>query len=466
MGWRERVAERLFGDLIEARVHEAVKVIDDEYWSQIQGSKGFSLDTDWHAQKSRLEDALEAWRTNPLARRIVSLTADYVVGSGIVVQSEVEWVQGFIREFWDLNKMLTRAYEWCDELTRSGEIFVVLRTDPVSGMGFVRAIPAVRIIGIKTDADDLEREIEYREAVPGEIEGRAWPSYVSRPDVEQVMLHYAVNKPVGCVRGDSDLGPILPWLKRYSDWLLNRARLNKYKTAFMWDVTVSSKPGRGDTLRKKRFRYKTPPEPGSIIVHGDDETWNAVSPKIEAWDAREDGKALRLAVAAGAGVPLHFLSEGESATRATAREMGDPTYRHYYRRQLTYGRFLVDLLTTMVRRANAVGRGKRYGDLKLTTKFPDVTKADNQAMAQAALLITRAMDTWSKYGWIDRSTAIEMAMKFAGELIDVETVMDRLEREGPVDVPEWMKKPTSDAGSGGRPVGSGPDSGERLPGND
>jgi hypothetical protein len=354
--------------------------------------------------------------------------------------------------------MVTRTYEWCDELTRSGEIFVVLRTEPVSGMSFVRAIPAVRIIGVKTDDDDLERELEYREAVPGQIEGRPWASYLARPEAEQVMQHYAINKPVGCVRGDGDLGPIIPWLKRYSDWLLNRARLNKYKTAFLWDVTVSAKPGRGDTLRKKRFRYKTAPEPGSIIVHGDDEAWNAVSPKIEAWDAKEDGKALRLAVAAGAGVPLHFLSEGESATRATAREMGDPTYRHYYRRQLTYGRFLVDLLTTVVRRANAAGRGKRYSDLKLVTKFPDVTKADNQAMAQAALQITRAMDTWSKYGWIDRDTAIELAMKFAGELIDVETVMDRLEREGPAKVPEWMKRPAA-----GRPVGSSPATGERLP---
>jgi hypothetical protein len=250
-------------------------------------------------------------------------------------------------------------------------------------------------------------------------------------------------------------------LKRYADWLLNRARLNKYKTAFMWDVKVTGRPGRGDTLRKKRFRYKTPPEPGSIIVHGDDEEWSAVAPRIEAWDAAEDGKAMRLVVAAGAGIPLHFLAEGESATKATAAEMGDPTFRHYYRRQLLFGDLLTDLLTTVVRRANAVGRGKAYGDLQLTSKFPDVTKSDNQAMAQSALLICRALDTMSKYGWIDRESAITMALKFAGELIDVRTVMERLERDGPVEVPDWMKKPSSSSEQrAGRTVGLRPGSGQ------
>ncbi len=446
---RERVAERLFGDIITARVHNAVQVVDDEYWSQIQGGNFRSLDLDWQAHKENLDDALSAWRTNPLARRIVALTTDYVIGAGIVLSSGVPWVDNFLGELWKLNDMARRCYDWCDELTRSGELFVVLRTDKVSGMSFVRAIPAVRINGVKTDPDDLERELEYRETVPGSIEGRAWPSYRAQPNAEQVMLHYTINRPVGCIRGDGDLGPILPWLKRYKDWLENRVRLNKYKTAFMWDVKVIGRPGRGDTVRKKRFRYRQPPEPGSIIVHGDDEEWSAVSPKIEAWDAKEDGKALRLIIAAGVGIPLHFLAEGESATRATAAEMGDPTFRHYYRRQLMFGQLLTDLVTVAVRRANAVGRGKSYGDLKLQVKFPDVTKSDNQAIAQSALLITRALDTMARYGWIDRESAITMALKFAGELIDVRTVLERIEKFGPVDVPEAV------AGSGSRVAGSG-----------
>ncbi|MBC7262176.1 MAG: hypothetical protein H5T63_09190, partial [Chloroflexi bacterium] len=401
--------------------------VDDAYWTQIGGGVR-TLDEDWTTRRGELDDALAAWRTNPLARRIVSLTTDYVVGSGISVSSGHEWVDKFIAEFWRNNHMERRCYDWCDELTRSGELFIVMRTEGVSGASFVRAVPAAWIDRIETDPDDYERELRYHEIVPGEIDGRWWQAAIPGTErQEQVMLHYAINRAVGCVRGDGDLTPLLPWLKRYKDWLENRVRLNKYKTAFLWDVTVSSRPGASDVLRQKRFQYQKPPEPGSIIVHGDTEKWEAVSPKIEAWDAKEDGRAIRLIIAAGAGVPLHFLSEGESATRATAAEMGDPTFRHYYHRQLLFGRMLQDLLEVAVRRAQARGRGKPFADLKLSVKFADITKKDNQMLAQSAWLITQALDLMAKHGWVDRQTAIELAMKFAGEFVNVKEIMERVE---------------------------------------
>jgi hypothetical protein len=37
---------------------------------------------------------------------------------------------------------------------------------------------------------------------------------------------YAVNRPIGALRGESDLAPILPWMQRYSRWLEDRVRLS------------------------------------------------------------------------------------------------------------------------------------------------------------------------------------------------------------------------------------------------
>ncbi len=452
VSWRDRLVERLFGDLIAERVENAVKVIDDEYWTQISGGGG-TLDEDWSGRKEDLEDALKAWRINPLARRIVSLTSDYVLGSGVRLLSDIPWVQSLLDEFWALNNMGQRCYAWCDELTRCGELFAVLQTDQTSGMTFVRAVPAVRIDRIETACGDLERELRFHETGTGELDGRWWQAEEMQGSGSAGMRHYAINRPVGCVRGDGDLTPILSWLARYQEWLQNRVRLNKYKTAFLWDVTITGRPGLGDTLRKKRFRYKSPPEAGSIVVHDDAEQWSAVSPKLEAWDAKDDGKAIRLMVAAGAGIPLHFLSEGESATRATAQEMGDPTFRHYYRRQLYFGWMLKDLGERVVRRANAAGRGRSVEDLKLSVQFPDVTKADNQVMAQSALLLVRALDLMAQHGWIDDRSAMEMALRFAGEFVDVATVMQRIEKNGPA-------KPISAAQEAGLPENFAADAGE------
>ena len=351
MSLREKLADRFFGDLIRARVEQAVKVVDDRWWTQISGTAG-PQDRAWHDVRGQIDGALDAWRTNPLAFRIVALTTDFVIGGGLAVRSRVPAVQAFLDQFWNhrLNRLSMRLYRWCDELTRAGELFLVLSTNPADGMSYVRELPAARIDRVEASPDDLERELRYHE-LSDQLEGRWWTGPGSPDALEalQLVVHYCINRPVGSLRGQGDLAPILPWLRRYREWLEDRARINHYKGAFLWHVTVKNAgPG---VLERKRAQYMRPPSPGSIIITDEFEEWQAVQPAIEAADAFQDGRAMRLMVAAGAGIPLHFLAEGESATRATAREMGGPTYRHYAHRRAQFGDMLVDLCDWAVRRA-------------------------------------------------------------------------------------------------------------------
>ena len=50
------------------------------------------------------------------------------------------------------------------------------------------------------------------------------------------MLHYTINRPVGAQWGESDLAPVLKWLSRYSGWLEDRARLNRFRNSFLFVV--------------------------------------------------------------------------------------------------------------------------------------------------------------------------------------------------------------------------------------
>ena len=97
-------------------------------------------------REEMLRQALEAWRVNPIARRIVELTTQYVVGAGLRVQSTHKDTHKFIEDWWNhrLNQLPMRVYEWCDELTRSGEIFLLVSTD-AAGMSYVRGVPAADI---------------------------------------------------------------------------------------------------------------------------------------------------------------------------------------------------------------------------------------------------------------------------------------------------------------------------------
>src|SRR3712207_349715 len=139
----DKILERLAGKYIAGRVDLAVKQ-NDAAWAFLVDRAAGPSDMPFFERQEQLSDALEAWRVNALARRIVGLSTDYVVGSGIRVQSEVPWIDAWVRRFWThpKNKMDLRVLGLCDELTRSGEPFPVLSTNPMDGMSYVRTVPA------------------------------------------------------------------------------------------------------------------------------------------------------------------------------------------------------------------------------------------------------------------------------------------------------------------------------------
>jgi hypothetical protein len=204
----------LFEKEISRRVSLAVKALDDARDRAITANT-YPRDRHDYDRDEVLGDALEAWRVNPLARRIVELTSQYVVGGGLAVSSKHVKTHKFLQEWWKhrLNRMEVRCFDWCDELTRSGELFLVLSTD-ISGMSYVRAIPAADIQDIEVSENDVEQELiiwekprfDGKDALgpEGILSGKPWKVYSETTDhvledgsFEPVMLHYAINRPVG-----------------------------------------------------------------------------------------------------------------------------------------------------------------------------------------------------------------------------------------------------------------------------
>ena len=74
------------------------------------------------------QDALTAWRKNPLAWRIIAITTDYVVGDHIRISSPNRSLDKFISAFWHhpKNRMDLRLEAMSDELARAGDLFVLL----------------------------------------------------------------------------------------------------------------------------------------------------------------------------------------------------------------------------------------------------------------------------------------------------------------------------------------------------
>ena len=171
---------------------------------------------------------------------------------------------------------------------------LVLATNPASGLSYLRAVPAGRIDRIESDPDDLERELRYHELKEGDLAGHWWPSPHTADGREPVMCHFSINRPVGALRGEGDLVPLLPWLRRYREWLEDRVRVNRLRNSFLWQVRLhNATPGDVD---RKRLQYRQPPSPGSIIVSDDKQRFAALLRYLDPW-----GFAVALAVWGGFG---------------------------------------------------------------------------------------------------------------------------------------------------------------------
>jgi hypothetical protein len=402
-----------------------IRLDDGPGWEALTAGGG-PADRPWAEVQQDLADVLEAWRKNFLIRQIVRLTTAYVVGDGIKASAGHSRVNRFAAEFWThpQNRLAGRLPTWCDELTRSGEWFIALFPNPVNGMQYVRAVPARQIEQVLTDPEDYEKETGYLEIVPGQIERKAWKSgLTARPD-EPCLLHYTINQPVGATRGEGDLTPILPWARRYTEWLKDRVRFNRLRNELA-AVDIEIEDDR-DLDKWQKHYQANPPTGGSISVHGKGHTITYPSANIQGYDASPDGLAVRLAVAAGSNVPLHFLAEGSSATRSTASEMGDPTHRHYRMRQQAVAAMLTDLVGQAYRRRCALLGPAVPKEMGLMVEAPDVSRADNQALAQSAKTVVEALAVMRQHGWVDDETAIRLSFKFAGELLPEEKIKELL----------------------------------------
>lgn len=403
-------------------------VVDDRPgWSSLNASP---LDTPWPEQLQQLTDALEAWRKNPLARRIVELTSAYVVSNGISLGSDYQPLQRFIDAFWyhPLNNMPARLVAWCDELTRSGELFPVLNR-AADGMSYVRMVPASEIDEIRWVPGDYESETAYHRIEPNNPEGTWWigPHHPEADTANQLMLHYTINRPVGCTRGESDLAPLLPWLRHYSRWLEDRVRLNWASRVWLWFVRVPA-----NKVQAKQAQYSRPPEPGSIIVHDEGEEWSLQSPSIQARDVAADGKAMRYMIAAGAGIPLHMLSEADGTNVATAEAQTDVAARHYRKRQQVFAQMLVDLVLHAYHhwRRTQARPPRRCTPFDVTLSLPEIIRADNLQLAQAGREIVgmladlRNQLTASGIQPTDdlNRRTVDLAFRFAGEILDPDEI--------------------------------------------
>jgi len=291
---------------------------------------------------------------------------------------------------------------------------------------------------IETKANDWERETAVFQKQDDPTNPKKWitPHHPRSERYKAVVLHYSINKPVGAQFGESDLATVLPWLQRYSRMLEDRVRFHWATRLFLWFVKVPR-----NRVSEKAEQYKQPPAAGSIIVHDESEEWEAKSPVIRGADAAPDLKAVRNMIDGGSGYPPHWRGEATDVNLATAQAMQEPAERHLARRQNYFVWMLQDITYQAYRRANQVRpqlwpeiTENRYSEL-FTFAAPDVSRTDNQVLAQATLNLANAFAAINEqYPGSDtlRKMLLKLLLKFAGEQQDDDVLQAIMDEAGEV----------------------------------
>jgi len=485
MAMMENLTKRLFGSFIQSQIQNAKQQAYDEAyryareqdkgWRPVYASSGDKdlLSTDY---EDLHKAAYKLYTSNPTAKALVDLLTYFVLSEELTISATEDEVDQVIQKFWndEQNSMDLRIFRLFAELSIFGEQFPVVFPNLQTGRLEIIQKDPIQVEAIATDPDNYEKEIGlilksgiaqgkkkmivcYRainqknnatrmsafagmkeltpdilaEQLPKEF--MVGTATVKRNDFEiqanALALHYKVNAVTGSLRGWSDLATNLDWLSIYDEGLKNIMRLRRFRSAFVYDVTLNGATPQEIQARDETIR-ENPPRPGSVNLHNDKETWTALAPNIDSQNSAEDLKQVLRHIGRALMLPEHYLGEGGDANRATAAEMGLPTLKFMKGRQMFFKRLLADLINlaidTDMASANGILAAKPKIDRTFKMDFPDIDQRDNLQTAQAINQIVAGLTIARDNKWLTDKTCSRLLIKWTGEDIDQQAEEDEL----------------------------------------
>jgi len=379
-------------------------------------------------------------RQNPLARRLSELMLDFVVGDGLEITSENEDADGIIEEWWTdpMMRMDLRHREIIQGLGIDGEIF--LRAYVKNGVTRFGFIDPARVVEVKKDPDnafvDKEIHVARRDAAGGvdvfqvmqiDYQEDGMPTY------EGDVFFYSVNRPIGATRGTPDTLSLADWIDAYDQLLFNSIDRSALMNSFVWDVTLRGADN--EQVSEWVERHGASPRPGTVRVHNDAETWNAVTPSLGAAEQEIVARTVKNLILGGAGIPEAWFADGDSANRATVAEQGDPTYRMLTARQRLVRGIFEDLVTFVL--VNAIEAGRLSPDEEgevpeFDIIFPDPSVEDTKGISTVLPSLVNALMAAKSESLISTETSRKVFLSLVKQMgmdIDLAEEVLKIEEE-------------------------------------
>lgn len=424
---------------------------DEDNWRPLTGDTKRDLSP---VSQRRMRDmALYLWESNLLANRLIELPLAYILAEGVSLRCKDAKNQALLKRFWrdPINQMDLKIIKKVRELAIFGEQCYPTFVNKYSGhvrLGYLdpALIETVVIdpdnpeqpIGIVTVKDKHGRARRYKVIVNGPEEvftDRTQQIRTSFGDGEA--FYFKVNDLSNGRRGRSDLLAQIDWLDGYDQFLFGELDRSSFMRSFLWDVTLT---GATPDEVKRRAGEITAPNPGSVRVHNEGETWAAVTPDLQATDSAAAARLFRNHNLGGATIPEHWFGGGGDVNRATAGEMGDPTFKMFSMRQ-KFLKYMLESIGFYVLRQNELANSRGEPDpeddaFSVEAEFPELTTRDTAKYAQALQQVIAAAAIAVSNKFISSETAIRLINSISERLgveidatTELQAVIDALSRK-------------------------------------
>ncbi len=435
-------------------------------------------------QQQMLETAHHLYKGNPLAKRIVQIPAEYIIGEGINFTAENTDVQAVLNNHWfdTTNNWSVKQLERAQELGLTGEqcipAFVAPQTghvtlghidpqlidrvvtDPVNGMKHYAVIlkknpispgnesPAFKVIDIanvSTGADAFGRFVGLAEN-PDQAEEWGMREFLGSTGELKVpsvgfnplrvrwvgsCFFFTINNPMSANRGWSDLFAEADWIDAHDQFLF--AQVEKAINAGKWVMDVLLKGMNETDQRRWLAKRRRTLNPGTWLTRNEQVEYKIISPDLKLEDAMTLGVGIKNHVVAGTGLPPFWFAES-MGSRATAPEMTEPTFKHLRARQRVFAhamnrifRYSIDMaiLSGYLKqdRRQKVGGSANTNSTSFYLRMPDLSAKDQRALANAVKSISSALKDAVDARFVEQTEAKSLFDRYL-EMIGLNTWKD------------------------------------------
>lgn len=394
--------------------------VEEEGFTKLTGDKDRSLSS--LTQERMQELAVFLWKSNPLANRIIELPLVYLLAEGVTMNVQDETAQQWLNEFWNdpINQMDIKLPKKVREMSLFGEQCWPVFKNPTNGAVRLGYLDPGLIKEVKTDPDNTEQPIgvvtkalgkkrkskKYRIIVPGSENIFGEEAKKIREEFNDgECFYFNINALSSSSRGLSDLLATMDWLDLYDKALFGEVERWDALRSFIWDVTLR---GATEETVKKRASEIEVPSSGGVRVHNDAETWQAVTPDLQAANGAENARTVRNHILGGSTLPEHWYGGGGDVNRSTAGEMGEPTFKTFKFRQTEWKHILETVCFYAV-----YSRLEKTGNIpedlrnyRPVAQFPELTHRDTSVYAAALQQTVVAVGIAVEKGMMTEETAV------------------------------------------------------------